>query len=256
VPTLSQPERVGQFSMTFIEDRRDDPVNSHRGVYNTIDVGIALPQFGSETLSANGQPAEKLSFTRLLMRNSTYHSITRNVVLARTLQFGYMQCLQCLGGASGIPLAERFYAGGASSNRAFPDNGAGPRDPETGFPVGGSALLIHSTELRFPLIGDNLGGVLFHDMGNVYTDVNDISPRFRQRNLQDFDYMVHSFGFGIRYRTPIGPLRADFSLSPDAPRFVGFKGTIDQLIVCGNNCPLVTQKINAFQFHFSLGQTF
>jgi outer membrane protein assembly complex protein YaeT len=256
VPTLSRPEQVGQFSMTFIQDRRDDPVNSHHGVYNTIDAGIALPQFGSETIAANGQPAEKLSFTRLLMRNSTYYSLSRNIVLARTLQFGYIQCLQCQGGASGIPLAERFYAGGAASNRAFPDNAAGPRDPETGFPVGGSALLIHSTELRFPLIGDNLGGVLFHDLGNVYDDVSDINARFRQRNLQDLDYMVQSVGFGIRYRTPIGPLRLDFSISPDAPRFVGFKGTIDQLIACGNACPLVTQKINLFQFHFSLGQTF
>ena len=122
--------------------------------------------------------------------------------------------------------------------------------------MGGSALLIHSTELRFPLIGDNLGGVLFHDMGNVYDDVNDINARFRQRDLQDFDYMVQSIGFGIRYHTPIGPLRLDFSFSPDAPRFVGFKGTIDQLITCGNACPLLTQKVNLFQFHFSLGQTF
>ena len=53
--------------------------------------------------------------------------------------------------------------------RGFPMNQAGPRDPETGFPLGGNALLFHSTELRFPLIGDNIHGVLFHDMGNVYS---------------------------------------------------------------------------------------
>lgn len=240
IPQLSQPERVGIFSTTFIQDRRDDPINSHRGIYNTIDVGIALRQLGSQT-----------EFTRLLMRNSTYHPIGRDIVLARTVQFGWIQRLS---GLPEIPLAERFFAGGATSNRAFPDNQAGPRDLETGFPLGGDALLMHSTELRFPLIGDNVGGVLFHDMGNVYSDVQDISFRFRQQNIQDFDYMVQSVGFGIRYRTPIGPIRVDFSFSPDSPRFYGFQGTFDQLLA--GTGTKTNQRINIFQFHFSLGQTF
>ena len=40
IPLLSQPEQVGMFSTTFIQDRRDDPIDSHRGIYNTIDVGL------------------------------------------------------------------------------------------------------------------------------------------------------------------------------------------------------------------------
>ena len=52
-------------------------------------------------------------------------------------------------------------------------------------------------------------------MGNVYSGVNTISFRFHQRNLQDFDYMVHSIGFGIRVRTPVGPIRARFQLQPE-----------------------------------------
>ncbi len=240
IPLLSQPEQVGMFSMTFIQDRRDDPINSHRGIYNTIDVGIALRQLASET-----------EFTRVLMRNSTYHPIGKDIVLARTLQFGW---IQRIAGLPEIPLAERFFAGGASSDRAFPDNQAGPRDLDTGFPLGGDALLMHSTELRFPIIGSTLGGVLFHDMGNVYDSVQDISFRFRQQNIQDFDYMVQSVGFGLRYKTPIGPLRVDFSFSPDAPRFFGFQGTFDQLLA--GTGKQVNQKINLFQFHFSLGQTF
>ena len=240
IPLLSQPVQVGQFSMSFVQDRRDDPVDSHHGIYNTVDAGISLPVFGTRT-----------DFTRLLMRNSTYHRLSREVVLARTVQFGY---IQRLAGIPEIPLAERFFAGGASSQRAFPDNQAGPRDPTTGFPLGGSALLFHSTELRFPLLGDNVGGVLFHDMGNVYSDIRNLSFRFRQRNIQDFDYMVHSVGFGIRYRTPVGPLRVDLSFSPDSPRFHGFQGTLDQLLA--NQGTLTNQRINQFQFHFSLGQTF
>lgn len=252
VGLLNQPVRVGLIGSSFIQDRRDDPVNSHRGVLNTVDLSYAYKGFGSET-----------DFTRLLVRNATYYPIGREIVLARSLQVGY---IQRWGGLSEIPLSERFYSGGASTNRAFPDNQAGPRDLITGFPIGGSALLFHSTELRFPLIGDNIGGVFFHDMGNVYSNVTSISFRFHQQNLQDFDYMVHSIGFGIRVRTPVGPIRADFSYSPNAPRFFGFNGTFNDLLnipasepLCSLQTPLPrcsNQRINSFQFHFSLGQTF
>ncbi len=250
VPLLSQPVRVGLFSMSYIQDRRDSPTESRRGIYNTIDAGIALPQFGSQT-----------DYTRLVFRNSTYHPLSRDVVLARSLQFGY---IQRLAGLPEIPLSERFFAGGSSSQRAFPDNQAGPRDTETGFPLGGNAFLFHSTELRFPLIGNNVGGVLFHDMGNVYSSIDQVSFRYHQGSYQDFNYMVHAVGFGIRYRTPVGPVRIDLSYSPNSPRFNGFSGTRDQLLQCDPNhpetnpsfCVAVPQRINVFQFHFSLGQTF
>ena len=252
IPLLSQPVRVGLIGGSFVQDRRDDPVNSHRGILNTVDLAYAWRGFGSET-----------TFTRLLLRNATYHPIGRDIVIARTLQFGY---IQRFGGLPEIPLSERYFSGGASTNRAFPDNQAGPRDLLTGFPIGGNALFFHSTELRFPLIGDNIGGVLFHDMGNVYSSVTAVSFRFHQKNLQDFDYMVHSIGFGIRLRTPVGPIRGDLSFSPNAPRFFGFNGTRDELLAIPPSQPLCSlqtpspmcsnQKISWFQFHFSLGQTF
>jgi len=125
IPLLSQPVRVGIASTTFIQDRRDDPVNSHRGIYNTVDLGLALRAFGSQT-----------DFTRLLLRNATYHPIGKDIVIARSLEFGY---IQRLGGLAEIPLGERWFSGGSSSNRAFPDNQAGPRDLDTGFPLGGDA---------------------------------------------------------------------------------------------------------------------
>jgi outer membrane protein insertion porin family len=78
--------------------------------------------------------------------------------------------------------------------------------------------------------------------------------------------MVQAVGIGIRYKTPVGPVRLDFSYSPNSPRFVGFSGTRDQLLLCNPNpspsqpnpgfCVGVPQRINTFQFHFSLGQTF
>ena len=240
IPLLSQPVLVGSVSASFLQDRRDDPVNSTRGYFNSIDLGLASKVFGSET-----------DFTRVFFRNSTYHKIGRDLVLARSVQFGY---IQRLGGLSEIPLAERFFSGGANSMRAFPNNQAGPRDGMTGFPLGGNALLFHQTELRFPLIGDNVGGVVFHDMGNIYDDIRDVSFRFHQRNYQDFNYMVQAAGIGVRYRTPVGPVRFDLSYSPNSPRFFGFKGTLDQLLA--NQGTLVNQRINVIQFHFSLGQTF
>jgi outer membrane protein insertion porin family len=250
IPLLSQPVRVGFVSTSFIQDRRDDPVDAHRGIYNTIDLALATSVLGSQT-----------GFGRLVARNSTYHQLTKSVVLARSTSFGVIERFS---GLAEIPLAERFFAGGAFSNRAFPDFQAGPRDLDTGFPIGGNALLVNTVELRFPLLGESLGGVLFNDFGNVYSDIKSLSLRFRQHDFQDFNYAVHSFGFGIRYRTPIGPVRLDLSLSPNSPRFEGCQGSVDQLLYCGvatlppgiAPVPRVAQRINVFQFHFSLGQAF
>lgn len=240
VPLLSQPETVGLAEFSVIEDKRDDPTDAHHGLYNTVDLGYAAGFLGSQT-----------QFARGLFRNSTYYTVHRDLVIARSTQFGV---ISRTGGRPSIPLAERLYSGGSTSIRAFPDFQAGPRDLTTGFPLGGNALFINNTELRFPLFGDNVGGVLFEDAGNVYSTWSDFSVRFRQRNLQDFNYMVQNAGFGIRYRTPIGPLRIDLSLSPNAPRFFGLKGT-QQDYLNGTAVPTV-QKINAFQFHISLGQAF
>jgi len=269
IPVGSRDVRVGSVGGTFFRDRRDDPVDSHRGSYNNIDLSVAASFLGSQA-----------SFTRLLARNSTYHKISRDIVFARSVQFGVMEpfgklmaspavagtpsVVESSSGLAQIPLSERFYSGGASSHRGFPNNQAGPRDLVTGFPVGGSAIMMFSEELRFPLIGDNLGGVIFHDMGNVYSTLNNISFRYHQKNLQDFDYMVHAVGGGIRYHTPIGPVRIDLAYAPNTPRFFGFKGTLDDLAkwpstvpLCSISSPLCDQqRISRFQFHFSLGQTF
>jgi outer membrane protein insertion porin family len=240
VPLLAQPETVGMTGVSIIQDKRDDPTDAHRGIYTTVDLAYAAGALGSQT-----------QFARGLFRNSTYHPLRRDLIFARSTQFGI---ITRTGGRPSIPLAERLYSGGSTSIRAFPDFQAGPRDIQTGFPLGGNALLANSLELRFPLYGDNLAGVLFHDAGNVYRSSADISFRFRQRDLQDFNYMVQSAGFGLRYRTPIGPIRVDLSFSPNAPRFFGLKGTLQDYIN-GTAVPTV-QKINAFQFHFSLGQAF
>jgi outer membrane protein assembly factor BamA len=201
-------------------------------------------------------------------------------VIARQLTFGIIKPFRLpsdLTATDAIPLPERFFGGGNASMRGFGENQAGPRDigtaaaangtatQPTGFPIGGNALFFHNTELRFPLLGDNIGGVLFHDIGNVYSSIGALSLRFNQKNEQDFNYAVQAVGFGIRYKTPIGPIRADLAYSINPPKFVGFKGTIDQLLMCNPQLPAsqlpgfcsgVHQSLSHFQFFFSIGQTF
>ncbi len=91
-----------------------------------------------------------------------------------------------------------------------------------------------------------------------YSSIGAISFRVDQRNPQDFDYMVHAVGFGMRYKTPIGPLRLDLADSINPPRFNGFPGNYSQLVQCSvaNTCQASLQQISHFQFFFSIGQAF
>lgn len=250
LPQLAQSVRVGIAEINFIQDRRDDPLDAHKGIYNTVDVGLATKAFGSQT-----------SFARILARNATYHPLGSKLVLARETQIGLQPAFAIPSNSEPgdpIPLAERFFAGGGNTQRGFPENQAGPRDPLTGFPLGGSAMFFNNTELRFPLYGANINGVLFEDAGNVFSSIGAISFRVDQRNQQDFDYMVHAVGFGIRYKTPIGPLRLDLADSINPPKFNGFPGNYSQLVQCSaaNTCQASLQQISHFQFFFSIGQAF
>ncbi len=250
LPQLAQSVRVGIGEINLIQDRRDDPLDPHKGVYNTLNVGLATKYFGSQT-----------SFARILGRNATYYRLGGKIVLARETQVGLQPAFAIPPNSEPgdpIPLAERFFGGGGNTQRGFPEDQAGPRDTLTGFPLGGSALFFNNTELRFPLYGANLNGVLFEDAGNVYSSLGAISFRVDQRNPNDFDYMVHAAGFGIRYRTPIGPLRLDLAYSINPPRYNGFPGNYSQLVQCSaaNTCQAQALSISHFQFFFSIGQAF
>jgi outer membrane protein insertion porin family len=269
VPQLVQPVRLGILSGNLVQDRRNNPGNPSKGIYNTVDLGLSDKIFGSQR-----------NFMRVLARNATYYHLTRNVILARQTQFGIIFPFAAPEGVSAqqsVPLPERFFGGGADSLRAFPYNQAGPRDTgaavtpggptsqATGFPLGGNALLSNNVELRFPLLGENIQGVLFHDMGNVYSSLDNVSFRFKQRDLNDFDYTVHAVGMGVRYRTPVGPIRLDLAYSVNPPAYNGFSGTPAQLLTCDPNADPATapsycrpqrQNVSHFQFFFSIGQTF
>jgi outer membrane protein assembly factor BamA len=269
IPQLTQPVRIGIISGNLVQDRRNNQGNPTRGMLNSLDIGIADKVLGSER-----------NFLRVLVRNATYYKLTSNLILARRTQFGIIAPFGAPAGLTNqesVPLPERFFAGGADSLRSFAFNEAGPRDTgaplvpggpssqPTGFPLGGNALFINNIELRFPLIGQNIQGVFFHDMGNVFSSVSDISFRYKQRDTNDFNYTTQAPGFGIRYRTPVGPVRADLAYTLNPPSFFGFSGTPQQILQCNPNdpvslqqsfCKVTRQSTGHLQFFFSIGQTF
>ncbi|MBV8571814.1 MAG: BamA/TamA family outer membrane protein [Acidobacteriaceae bacterium] len=270
IPQYLQAVRIGMLSASYIQDHRDNPTDAHRGFWNTLDTGLAGNYFGSQR-----------NFVRILGRNATYIPIGRNLVFARQTQLGAIVPFKVPQGTFNfeyVPLPERFYGGGSVSMRGFGDNQAGPRDigtttelpgtptsTPTGFPIGGNALFFNTFELRFPLLGQNITGVLFEDMGNIYTTFNQLSFAYHQPSEQNFNYAVQAPGFGIRYKTPIGPIRLDLAYALNPPHFLGFNVNepISELIKCTPEqinvippCTPSPQQLRHFQFFFSIGQAF
>ncbi len=262
VPQLLQAVRVGALSTSYVQDHRDNSADAHRGFLNTIDTELAGSFFGSQR-----------SFVRVLARNATYTPLGSRFTFARQTQVGAIIPFNVAAGTpyfDEVPLPERFFGGGSVSMRGFGDNQAGPRDigtptetgtptaDATGFPVGGNAVFFNTFELRFPLLGPNISGVLFHDMGNIYDRFSDISLSYKQQGNANFDYAVQAPGLGIRYKTPLGPVRVDFSYALNPSNYLGFSSnlTIQQLLACGNSCASGPQRLSHFNFFFSIGQAF
>jgi outer membrane protein assembly complex protein YaeT len=262
IPLFSQNTEVSEFDVNWLRDRRNSVSNPSRGDFENVDVSVAMKPIGS---SAN--------FIRVFLQNSTYTPIGRRLVFARSTRFG-IQTPYGNSLSSDIPLPERFFAGGGTSLRGFGLNQAGPRDPATGFPIGGQAELIFNQDLRFPmhlpLIGDRLGGALFYDAGNVFPSIRKISlrtappaPTFDPANpnlcltncTNELSYFSHTLGFEFRYGTPIGPVALALGYQLNPARY---------LIQSGGTCPATTtaaclttlSRLPAFQFFINLGTTF
>jgi len=225
VPLFSQPTRVSGFGASWVREQRDNPADATKGQFNTLDLSVAGKQLGSNA-----------SFARVFVQNSSYHRAGRNLVFARTTRFGLQEPFgDTL--LSDIPLPERFFAGGGPTLRGFGLNQAGPRDPVTGFPLGGLAMLLFNQELRFPMrlpyVGNRVGGTVFYDAGNVFARANRITfrasvpkPVFStlvpnqcaQNCTNELNYFSHTIGFGFRYATPVGPVRLDlgYQLNPQS----------------------------------------
>ncbi|MGH9377450.1 MAG: POTRA domain-containing protein [Terriglobia bacterium] len=244
IPLVSQPVRDAGFETTLIHDTRDDPADATRGSYSLLDASISTTRLGSES-----------NFVRFLGQNSTYHRFAQHLIFARNTQFGVestygpLQQIATPGSlfANQIPLAERFFAGGSDSLRAFSLNQAGPRDVATGYPVGGNALFVNSLELRMPFRGGRYGVVFFNDAGNVFSSLSEMRLlKFVQSSPTDPNYDVDAMGVGFRYKTPIGPIRLDLSYGLNTPRYE----------IAPPTGPAQTLRLPAFQYFISIGQSF
>ncbi|HVB86287.1 MAG TPA: POTRA domain-containing protein [Candidatus Dormibacteraeota bacterium] len=211
IPDLVLPEdqhvRLSSVSAEFLRDTRDNPLDAHHGMFQTYSIGVTPTPFGSTQ-----------NFIRILAQNSVYVPMKPWLTWASRLSTGFAVPFA----DSHVPLSERFFSGGPDSLRGFPVDGAGPQRPVQAcsdpanpstctlisVPVGGDMLFIVNTEARFPLpVLHNLGGVIFYDGGNVYNNIN-------LRQMAN-DY-TNTIGGGLRYKTPVGPVRFDvgYRLTP------------------------------------------
>ncbi len=275
ISELATAVRVGGPSFTWIRDTRDSAMDAHRGTYTSFQEFLSAKTVGAQA-----------EFDRIDTSNSSYYGFDKDrIVLARNTRYGQVRAFGS-GFSELIPLPERLYAGGPTSLRGFSQNAAGPRDPETGYPIGGAGALINSTELRLPpptlpWLGDTVSFVLFHDMGNVFTNASDAwesALRIHQpdrntcketaittgytptgpdtstgkQGLCSFNYFSHAPGIGLRYHTPVGPIRFDFSYNLNPPIYpVNINYSLSQ----PDSEPHVGGAPH-FNFFFSLGQTF
>jgi outer membrane protein assembly factor BamA len=204
-PDLVLPQdrnvRLSTISASYSRDTRDNLLDAHKGIYQSVEIDLNPSALGSNT-----------NFARLLGQISYYKAVFGgSTVWANSLRLGLEQSFA----GAHIPLSESFFSGGGSSMRGFPLNGAGPQRPvfvcgnpndastcaRISVPFGGPELVILNSELRFPLkVMSKLGGVVFYDGGNV----------FRSIGFGGFgSQYTNSVGAGLRYATPVGPIRID-----------------------------------------------
>ena len=175
-------------AFSVVWDTRDDPLEPRRGVFLGSDLNLSLDALGGANYVKGFFQAANV----LRLRSDLALVLSTRLGLAAT--FGDSPRL--------LPLPERFFAGGAFGPRGWPVDEVGPRiiaaDGKV-FPTGGNALLLGGAELRYDLTR-SFQLATFVDIGNVYPEVRDLSiPELRK-----------SVGLGVRYLTPIGPIRLDY----------------------------------------------
>jgi outer membrane protein assembly complex protein YaeT len=232
--------RLSSFSASIVQDARDDPLNPTTGRYLSANGQLAARRIGSEVGLAKSYLTGQL-FRRL--------PGTSNVVFAGSARLGmavgfarqvFVQDADgnFIVGPDGelvtetlkdLPASERFFAGGDTTVRGFALDQLGTPETidENGFPIGGNAVVIFNGELRMPVFG-GFGVVAFIDSGNVFARTGDL----------DLSELRSTAGFGIRYRSPVGPIRIDMGFKIGRKELVA--GTLEE----------------PFAVHISLGQAF
>jgi outer membrane protein insertion porin family/translocation and assembly module TamA len=193
-------------SLGVLWNRADDPLHPTKGWTLSFTAEQAGSFLGGD-----------FDFYKLQGEAKGYYPLAAKTVLASKLKLGFAEPFD---GGKEVPLFERFYAGGSASVRGYERHRLGPLAGDD--PLGGRSLIEGSVELRQQFTKE-LGGALFIDFGQV-------SVRSFKLPVDDLRF---SGGFGVRYSTPIGPLRLDIGFPFRPPR--------------GDP---------SWQIHFSVGQSF
>jgi outer membrane protein insertion porin family len=183
-------ERIASLMPTVVWDLRDDRFNPRRGSVHQASVELATTGLGGT-----------VDFVKSELSTAWFFSWLPPTVLALS---GRLGLAGPFGGTGSLPIQDRFFAGGGTSVRGFPENKLGPLDA-AGDPVGGNALVVVSAEWRFP-IWRWLGGAVFIDAGAVTPEVGDL----------ELSAFKSGAGAGLRVTTPVGPIRLDvgYALQP------------------------------------------
>jgi outer membrane protein insertion porin family len=204
IPALVLPQdqhvRLSTIAANLTHDTRDNPLDAKKGTLQSIELDFNNTKLGSS-----------VNFAKLTGQVAYYRPTFHNIVWANSIRIGLAQPYS----NSRIPLSEAYFTGGGNSLRGFPLDGAGPQRQvqvcNSGsstdctyiqVPAGGNELLIINSEARIPLpmIKDGLGLAVFYDGGNVFPNVG----------FHDFTSLyTSSVGLGLRYSTPVGPVRID-----------------------------------------------
>ncbi len=201
--------RLSSFSVQAFHDARDEPVDSTRGEYVSVNVQLAARRIGSE-----------VGFVKSFFTTQLFRPVPRGggAVFAAQARLGiangFPRLVQTvlpdgsiiIRVVEDLPEPERFFAGGDTTVRGFAFDALGRPDTiPDGYPIGGNGETIFNVELRSP-VRRGLQGVGFVDTGNVFADASDI----------DLGLLRTAIGFGVRYKSPVGPIRFDmgFKVNP------------------------------------------
>ena len=230
VDRLFEKVRLSSFSGSLVRDTRDDLVDPTDGEVLSVDARVAGRAIGSE-----------VGFAKAFTQAFIYRRMpgVRRIVLAAGVRVGLAVGFPRgdVGSYPLLPISERFFAGGDTTVRGYafdrlgiPAGQPGATIDHDGFPRGGNAVVILNSEVRVPVTRD-LGVVGFLDGGNVYDHVSNIS----------LAQIRGGVGFGVRYASPVGPIRVD----------LGFKLDRQEL---GSGPNRERERLTAL--HISIGQAF
>jgi len=178
------PYSAALASVSMSWERRDDTLNPIRGYFFSVVGEVGVPVFGTES-----------DYQKIFLKGQYYRPVTSSAYLGVTGRLGLGNGL--------THLPERFFAGGSNTFRGEEFELLGPLDPTTLKPFGGEAVLLVNTELTWAVFPawKEFRLASFFDLGNVYESLR----RFRPFSLEG------AAGAGLRYRTPLGPVRVEIA---------------------------------------------